>query len=166
MPPFALQKTAYCNAKGGLSQCERPPFGAHPQFVWMVGKNIYRLLPSANQAVGNMFRRICNPPKFTIRICNPIKPRIYKNMYIYERIANPQLRTAGLQIRRNKLPKRRPFIAWKAAFRIPVCRLLHCKRRPFATHWRPRRYAVENQSHSKQIATKPCFIAVKGVSLP
>ena len=54
------------------------------------------------QVVGNMFRRICNPPKFTIRICNPLKLRIYKNMYIYERIANPQLRTAGLQIRRNK----------------------------------------------------------------
>ena len=50
-----------------------------------------------------MFRRICNPPKFTIRICNPLKPRIYMNMYIYERIANPQLRTAGLQIRRNKM---------------------------------------------------------------
>ena len=77
-------------------------FQIHPQFVWMVGKNIYRLLPSVNQAVGNMFRRICNPPKFTIRICNPLKPRIYKNMDIYERIANPQLRTAGLQIRRNK----------------------------------------------------------------
>ena len=68
----------------------------------MVGKNIYRLLPSANQAVGNMFRRICNPPKFTIRICNPLKPHIYKMMYVGERVANPHLETAGLQIRRNK----------------------------------------------------------------
>ena len=49
-----------------------------------------------------MFRRICNPPKFTIRICNPLKPHIYKMMYVGERIANPHLETAGLQIRRNK----------------------------------------------------------------
>ena len=50
-----------------------------------------------------MFRRICNPPKFTIRICNPLKPHIYKMMYVGERIANPHLETAGLQIRRNKM---------------------------------------------------------------
>ena len=36
-----------------------------------------------------MFRRICNPPKFTIRICNPLKPHIYIMMYVGERIANP-----------------------------------------------------------------------------
>ena len=49
-----------------------------------------------------MFRRICNPPKFTIRICNPLKPHIYKMMYVGERIANPHLETAGLQIWQNK----------------------------------------------------------------
>ena len=49
-----------------------------------------------------MFRRICNPPKFTIRICNPLKPHINIMMYVGERIANPHLETAGLQIRRNK----------------------------------------------------------------
>ena len=49
-----------------------------------------------------MFRRICNPPKFTIRICNPLKPHIYIMMCVGERIANPHLETAGLQIRRNK----------------------------------------------------------------
>ena len=49
-----------------------------------------------------MFRRICNPPKFTIRICNPLKPHIYRMMYVGERIANPHLETAGLQIRWNK----------------------------------------------------------------
>ena len=43
-----------------------------------------------------MFRRICNPPKFTIRICNPLKPRIYKNMDIYERIANPEEQMSSL----------------------------------------------------------------------
>ena len=49
-----------------------------------------------------MFRRICNPSKFIIRICNPLEPYIYKMMYVGERIANPHLETAGLQIRRNK----------------------------------------------------------------
>ena len=49
-----------------------------------------------------MFRRICNPPKFTIRICNPLEPYIYKMMHVDERIANPHLETVGLQIRRNK----------------------------------------------------------------
>ena len=52
-----------------------------------------------------MFRRICNPSKFIIRICNPLEPHIYKMMkmmYVDERIANPQLETVGLQIRRNK----------------------------------------------------------------
>ena len=49
-----------------------------------------------------MFRQICNPPKFTIRICNPLKPHIYKMMYAGERIANPHLETAGLQIWQNK----------------------------------------------------------------
>ena len=58
--------------------------------------------PTVIQAEGNMFRRICNPPKFTIRICNPLKPHIYKMMYVGKRIANPHLETAGLQIRRNK----------------------------------------------------------------
>ena len=42
-----------------------------------------------------MFRRICNPPKF-------LKPHIYRMMYVGERIANPHLETAGLQIRWNK----------------------------------------------------------------
>ena len=36
------------------------------------------------------------------RICNPLKPHIYKMMYVGKRIANPHLETAGLQIRRNK----------------------------------------------------------------
>ena len=54
------------------------------------------------QAVGNMFRQICNPSKFIIRICNPLEPYIYKMMYVGERIANPHLETVGLQIRRNK----------------------------------------------------------------
>ena len=49
-----------------------------------------------------MFRQICNPSKFIIRICNPLEPYIYKMMYVGERIANPHLETVGLQIRRNK----------------------------------------------------------------
>ena len=73
-----------------------------------------------------MFRRICNPPKFTIRICNPLKPHIYKMMYVGERIANPQLETAGLQIRRNKYAYTQTVDELrKAVFRIVKGRQLH-----------------------------------------
>ena len=58
--------------------------------------------PTVIQAVGNVFRRICNPSKFTIKICNPLKAHIHKMMYVGEGIADPHLETIGLQIRRNK----------------------------------------------------------------
>ena len=74
----------------------------HPQFRCMEYKANKHIHPTVIQAEGNMFRRICNPPKFTIRICNPLKPHIYIMMYVDEGIANPHLETAGLQIRRNK----------------------------------------------------------------
>ena len=74
----------------------------HPQFRCMEYKANKHIHPIVIQAEDNMFRRICNPPKFTIRICNPLKPHIYIMMYVGERIANPHLETAGLQIRWNK----------------------------------------------------------------
>ena len=101
-PPIALQKAVNYTLKGRLSQGKRRPFVVHPQFRCMEYKANKHIHPTVIQAEGNMFRRICNPPKFTIRICNPLKPHIYIMMYVGERIANPHLETAGLQIRRNK----------------------------------------------------------------
>ena len=97
-----MQKAVNYTLKGRLSQGERRPFVVHPQFRCMEYKANKHIHPTVIQAEGNMFRRICNPPKFTIRICNPLKLHIYIMMYVGERIANPHLETAGLQIRRNK----------------------------------------------------------------
>ena len=81
-----------------------------------------------------MFRRICNPPKFTIRICNPLKLHIYIMMCVGERIANPHLETVRLQIRRNKWMLDMPcFTFQKAMFYHVKGHLLQAKRRPFRT---------------------------------
>ncbi len=92
-------RLSICNDR---RQEERRQIRGHPQFGCMEYKAYKHIHSTVIQAVGNMFRRICNPSKFIIRICNPFEPYIYKMMYVGERIANPHLETVGLQIRRNK----------------------------------------------------------------
>ena len=46
MPPFTVQKAAFCVPIDGLLESERPPFRVHPQTCWMAGKghSVYVLL--------------------------------------------------------------------------------------------------------------------------
>ena len=94
-----------------------------------------------------VFWRICNPPKSTIRICNPLKPRCHEvNVWACAdcksairncRIANPAEQMIPLinlvfhptELRMN--PKRRSFTFQKTVFYTPKGHLLHAKRPSF-----------------------------------
>jgi hypothetical protein len=41
MPPFNLQKLAFYDVRGRLSECERRHIKNHPQFGWLNNKSIY-----------------------------------------------------------------------------------------------------------------------------
>ena len=94
-----MQKVAFQRAIHGLLQAKRWPFTVHPQFRCMEYKANKHIHPTVIQAEGNMFWRICNPPKSTIRICNPLKPHSHevnvwacadcKSAIRNRRIANP-----------------------------------------------------------------------------
>ena len=98
-PSFSLQKAAFCRPKRGKTPCKQLTDKVYPQTCWMKYKVYLLKHPTLNQAVGNVFWRICNPPKITIRICNPLKPHShevnvwacadYKSAIRNRRIANP-----------------------------------------------------------------------------
>ena len=95
MRPFALWKAMFCTAICGLLQRKTwhiaVPFAVLSAFRLLLcfvcfcvsAVSVFRLFPC--------FGVICNPPKYTIRICNPLKPSrlaVCKQGAV-NRIANP-----------------------------------------------------------------------------
>ena len=88
---FTTQKAAFCTPKDGL-------LGSSAILLDDI-QVLFTKTSYCNPCGGNVFWRICNPPKSTIRICNPLKPHSHeinvwacadcKSAIRNRRIANP-----------------------------------------------------------------------------